>query len=49
MELEVGIEDKGVKMESRGKLGNDEKVNFVGPRKMSLKEKTCGPRNICKL
>ena len=24
MKLEVGIEGKGVKMESRGKLGNDE-------------------------
>ena len=28
-----GNESKGVKMESRGKLGNNEKVKFVGHRK----------------
>ena len=39
-----GIECNGVKMESRGKLGNDEKVKFVGPMKrVRWKEKTCGP------
>ena len=43
MELDVGIEDKGVKMESRGKLGNDEKVKFMGLMKsVRLREKTCG-------
>ena len=32
-------------MESRGKLGNDEKVKFVGPRKnVRWREKICGPR-----
>ena len=28
-----GNEYKGVKMESRGKLGDDGKVKFVGPKK----------------
>ena len=33
-------------MESRG---NDEKVKFVGPTKsVRWREKTCGPRDICK-
>ena len=41
------IEDEGVKIESRGKLGDDEKVKFVGPRKsVRWREKTCGPRDI---
>ena len=41
-------------MESRGndekvKLGNNEKVKFVGPMKsMRWREKTCGARDICK-
>ena len=40
MEMEMGV---GVKMESRGKLGNDETVKFVGPRKnVRWREKTCG-------
>ena len=39
-----------VQMESRGKLGNDEKVKFVGPKKrVRWREKTCGPREVCKL
>ena len=47
---ENGIECKGVKMESRGKLGNDEKVKFVGPSKnVRWREKACGSRDICKL
>ena len=37
-------------MESRGKLDNDEKVKFVGPRKsVRLREKACGTRDIWKL
>ena len=37
------IESKRVKMESRGKLGNDEKVKFVGPSKnVRWIEKACG-------
>ena len=39
-----------VKIESRGKLSNDEKVKFVGSKKsVRLREKTCGPRHIWKL
>ena len=39
------MKSERVKMESRGKLGNDGKVKFVGPRKsVRLREKTCGPR-----
>ena len=39
-----GIEYKRINMESRGKLGNDEKVKFVGPRKsVRWREKVCGP------
>ena len=37
-------------MESIGKLGNDEKVKFVGPMKsVRWREKTCGSQDICKL
>ena len=37
-------------MESRGKLGNDEKVKFAEPRKsVRWREKTCGSQDICKL
>ena len=44
------IEYKGVKMESRGKLGNDDNLKFVGPRKsVRWREKTCGPRDKYKL
>ena len=44
------IESERVNMESRGKLSNDEKVNFVGPRKnVRWREKVCGSRDICKL
>ena len=40
------MESVRVKMESRGKLGNNEKVKFVGTRKSARwKEKTCEPRN----
>ena len=50
MELEAGIESMGVKMESRGKLGNDKMLKFVGPRKsVRWREKVCGPRDILKL
>ena len=43
MELKVRIEGNGIKMESRGKLGNDEKVKFVGPKKsVRWREKICG-------
>ena len=39
------IENERVKMESRGKLGNDEKVKFVSLRKsVKWREKTCGPK-----
>ena len=45
-----GNESKGVKMESRGKLGNDEKIKFAGPRKsVKLIEKVCGFHDIWKL
>ena len=44
------MESERVKMEIRVKLGNDEKVKFVGPRKnVRWREKTCGSRDICKL
>ena len=44
------MESEMVKMESGGKLGNDEKIKFVGPRKsVRWREKTCGSRDICKL
>ena len=33
-------------MKSKGKLGNDEKVKFVGPEKVSEGEKTCEPQDI---
>ena len=47
MEMEMVV---GVKMESRGKLGNDEKVKFVGTVKsVRWREKTCGSQDICKL
>ena len=40
---------RGVKIESRGKLGNDEKVKFVGTMKtVRWGEKTCGSQDICK-
>ena len=49
-ENENGNECKGVKMESRGKLDNNRKVKFVGPKKsVKLKEKTCLPPYIWKL
>ena len=38
------MESERVKMESKGKLGNDGKVKFVEPRKsVRWREKTCGP------
>ena len=44
------MESEMVKMESRGKLGNDEKVKFVGPSKnVRWREKACVSRDICKL
>ena len=44
------MESESVNMESRGKLGNDERVKFVEPRKnVRWREKTCGSRDICKL
>ena len=44
------IESEKVNMESRGKLRNDGKVKFAGPRKsVRLREKTCEPQDICKL
>ena len=42
------MESERVKMESRGKLGNDEKVKFVGPSKnVRWREKACVSRDIC--
>ena len=44
------MESERVKIESRVKLGDDEKVKFVEPRKnVRWREKTCGSRDICKL
>ena len=44
-----GNECKGVKMESRGKLGNDGKVKFVRPRKIvKWREKAYGLPDISK-
>ena len=39
-----------VKMKSRDKLSNDEKIKFVGSKKnVRWREKTCGYPDICKL
>ena len=37
------MESERVKMESRGKLGNDEKVKFVGPEKRDGERKLVAP------
>ena len=43
--MEIELSDERGQMESIGKLGNDKKVKFVGPRKsVRWREKTCGPR-----
>ena len=45
-----GIDCERVKMESNGKLGNDGKEKFVGPRKsVRWREKVCGTHDIEKL
>ena len=44
------MESERVKMESIGKLSNDGKIKFVGPRKnVRWRETACGPQDICKL
>ena len=44
-----GNECKGVKMETRGKLGNDEKIKFVGSRKSEIERENLWVRDIWKL
>ena len=44
MEMKMSV---GVKMKNRGKLGKDEKLKYVGPKKsVILREKASGPRYI---